>query len=132
MVTPFIKKTNAIRSPLLMQPYQNEEKAAKMVTDRLKDGEAFTVFTNFYTPYNFVGNFLFRHAVMPQMEIVLLSTYPRKKFDYSGFQSGLQNGTFKWMLMRTTDPQQQFYGINLDHYELVETTEGFNLYRYKP
>ncbi|MBL7748060.1 MAG: glycosyltransferase family 39 protein, partial [Chitinophagaceae bacterium] len=88
IVNPISEKIQALSSSLLMKGYENEKAVAEKVKKRLQPGDGFVVFTNIYTPDSYQANFLFRHAVMPQMEIVALSTYPMGKYNYTDFEKG--------------------------------------------
>jgi len=132
IVNPISEKIQALSSPLLMKGYENEKTVAERVKSRLQPGDRFVVFTNIYTPDSYQANFLFRHAVMPQMEIVALSTYPMGKYDYTDFERGMQEGRFTWMLMKAKDSPEPFFNNRLDKYQLEETINGYKLYQFKP
>jgi Dolichyl-phosphate-mannose-protein mannosyltransferase len=134
IATPFIEKMRASRlsSAVAMQQYNKEKAVANLVKGKLSPTDKFVVFTNLYTPDSYLSNFLFRQAVMPQMEIVILSTYPRKKFDYSDFIDRITTGKISWLLMRSQNKQKQFFDIQLDQYQLTDSLNGFHLYQFKP
>jgi hypothetical protein len=132
IITPIIEKSNALSSSGLMYPYQSQVALAKLMKSKLQPGDTFVVFTFFYTPDSYLSNLLFRHAVIPQMEIVSLSTYPDKRYDYSDFKKRMNDGSIPWMLMRSKDSSRQFYDISLDKYEKTDSLNGFTIYHYKP
>jgi hypothetical protein len=107
-----------------------QDKRLAILVQELTKGEA--VFTNLYTPETFIACFLFRQAVVPQMDITGLTAYPRKTFNYDELLSSLDNGTIKWMLMRNSGPQRQFFEHSLNHFQLVYQAGTYNLYKYRP
>ncbi len=120
------------------RPYsvaRNTFEQQKRLTDYLKQkmssDSTNRTFTNYYTPDYFVSNFLFREAVMPQMDIVGLASYPMKQYDYSEFEEALDSGKIKWMLMRIEGPQKLFFRKKLDYYQLDTTIAGFNVYHFQ-
>lgn len=127
-----IKTIKISFSPDKMDAYRGEKDVAGLVKSKMLPGEKYVVFTNLYTPESFISNFLFRHAVVPQFEIVALSTYPQKKYDYSRLEQELQNGDIKWMLMEKPNSTKVFFAINLDKYVLTDSVGPFSLYRFKP
>ena len=130
--TTLIKTIGVAFSSNKMYTYRSEKDVARLVENKMLPGEKYVVFTNLYTPESFISNFLFRHAVVPQFEIVALSTYPQKKYDYSGLEQGLQNGDIKWMLMEKPNSTKVFFAIKLDKYVLTDSAGPFSLYRFKP
>lgn len=112
--------------------YQNQKEFATKIIERLDKGDRYVIFLNLYTPDNYLANLLFRHTVSPQMDIVILASYPRHKYDYTDFERSLYDGRVKWMVMNITGPQKQFFSLQLDKFELEDTGAAFNLYRYKP
>jgi hypothetical protein len=112
--------------------YQNQKEFAAKIIGRLDKGDRYVLFLNLYTPDNYLANLLFRHTVSPQMDIVILASYPRHKYDYTDFERSLYDGRVKWMVMNITGPQKQFFNLQLDKFKLEDTGAAFNLYRYKP
>lgn len=130
-IPAFTSTLNAISSPAKMHWYNKEKEVAEKIKGQLKPGEEYCVFTNIYTPDSYLSNFLFRHAVMPQMEITALSTYPDKKYDYTGFEKGLQDGRFRLMIKKQTDTVSRFFNISLNGYQPADTSSGYIIYQYK-
>jgi hypothetical protein len=79
-----------------------------------------------------MSNFLFRHAVMPQLEIVTMSAYPQQRYDYADLHNRLQDGSIGWMLKKEKETAFRFYDIPLGKYVLADSMNNFYLYRYKP
>lgn len=131
LITPLKEKINAISSAHLMDSYRREEAVAAKIVQQLNPGDQYVVFTNLYTPESYLSNFLFRHAVVPQMEIVALAAYPQKKYDYTDLQKRLQDGSIGWMLKKEKETAKRFYDIPLDKYVLTDSINNFYLYRYK-
>jgi hypothetical protein len=131
ILPPVYEKIKALSSARLMEGYQKEKAVAERIKKKLMPADKFVVFTNFYTPDSYLSNFLFRHAVIPQMEIVALSAYPDKKYDYTDFKNKMQDGSIGWMLMKSRDTAKLFYEIALDKYQLTDSLNGFSLYKYK-
>lgn len=125
-------KWKALTSSRRMEPYFAEKKLAGQMLNRVPPGKNFAVFMNMYTPDSYMSNLLFRQAVLPQFEIVTISTYPLKKYDYTRLEQGLQNGRFPWMMMREKDTVKRFFNIPLNHYNPVESAAGFTIYQFKP
>lgn len=126
------EKIKALGSPALMDNYNREQATAYKIIERLSPGEQYVVFTNLYTPDSYMSNFLFRHAVMPQLEIVTMSAYPQQKYDYADLHNRLQDGSIGWMLKKEKETTYRFYDIPLDKYVLADSLNNFYLYRYKP
>jgi hypothetical protein len=112
--------------------FMAQKEIANRLAARIGPSASYTIFTNFNTANSFFSNLLFRYAVIPQMDIVGLSTYPRQKYDYSHFTSRLKAGAFRWMIMSVKGPQKQFFEIRLDRYNLKETNIGYNFYETHP
>jgi hypothetical protein len=112
--------------------FDNQKAFAEKIQKRFSENEQHSVFLNFFTPHNYLSNLLFRQAVAPQMDIIALASYPQKKYNYADFENSLTNGRIKWMLMKTTSHQKGFFNLRLDKFQLVDTTNGFNLYQFKP
>lgn len=112
--------------------YQAQRAFASQIISRLQKDDGYVVFLNLYTPDNYLANLLFRHTVSPQMDIVILASYPRRKYDYSDFEQSLQDGRVKWMVTNATGPQKQFFNLQLNKFEPELSGAGFNLYRFQP
>lgn len=112
--------------------YNEQKKLATKVLHQIQPGDGYAVFCNYYTTDYFLSSFLFRHAVMPQMDIVMLASYAQRDYNYEDFVSKLKNGKFKWMLTMNHGIQKQFFDIHLDQYQLVDSSNTFHLYQYKP
>jgi hypothetical protein len=126
------EKIRVLESPALMDNYNREQATAKRIIGKLAPGEQYTVFTNLYTPESYMSNFLFRHAVMPQLEIVTMSAYPQQRYDYADLHNRLQDGSIGWMLKKEKETAFRFYDIPLGKYVLADSMNNFYLYRYKP
>lgn len=111
--------------------FNNEMEIAQQLRSDRKSDTPYYIFTNFNTAESYLSNILFREAVMPQMDIVGLASYPQKKYDYSDFVRRLQSGEFSWMIMRMTGPQKRFFENVLDDYILSDNDRGFNIYEFK-
>lgn len=129
---PFREKVKALSSAHLMDNYYREKEVAEKILQQISAGNQYTVFTNLYTPESYLSNFLFRHAVVPQMEIVALSSFPQKKYDYTDLRNRLQDGSIPRMLKKEKETGYHFYDIPLDKYVLTDSLNNFYLYRYKP
>lgn len=112
--------------------YNEQKKMATKILQQVLPGEDYTMFCNYYTTDYFLSSFLFRHAVMPQMDIVMLASYAQRDYNYEDFVNKLKNGKFKWMLTMNHGIQKQFFDIHLDQYQLVDSSNTFHLYQYKP
>jgi hypothetical protein len=112
--------------------YYKEKEVADYILGKLSPGSSHTVFANFNTADSYLSNILIKQVVAPQMDIIGLSTYAYKKFDYSDLIKSFEDGRIKWMLMRTLGPQKQFFEIDLNKFELDTTLNGFNVYKYRP
>lgn len=112
--------------------YNDQKNLATKVLHQIQRGEGDAVFCNYYTTDYFLSSFLFRHAVMPQMDIVMLASYPQRDYNYEDFVNKIKNGKFKWMLTMNHGIQKQFFEIHLDQYRLVDSSNTFHLYQYKP
>lgn len=126
------EKWQAARSPQRLAAFRKEEEVAQRVLALLNKDESYTVFTNLYTPESYLSNLLFRHALVPQLEIVSLSTYPQKRYDYSALRNGLQQGTIRLMLVKDKANATRFFDISLDKYVLIDSVNNVYLYQYKP
>ena len=114
------------------EQYKKEKEIAGYITHQLSPTDKYCVFTNYNTAESYLGNMLFRQAVAPQMDIIGLAAYQYRKYDYSDLNAAFTDGRIKWMLMRTTGPQKQFFEIKLDKFELDTTMNGFNIYKFQP
>lgn len=114
------------------EQYKKEKEIARYITNQLSPTDKYCVFTNYNTAESYLSNILFRQAVAPQMDIIGLAAYQYKKYDYSDLNAAFTDGRLKWMLMRTTGQQKQFFDIKLDKFELDTTMNGFNIYKYQP
>ncbi|MCX6315925.1 MAG: hypothetical protein NTW29_01435 [Bacteroidetes bacterium] len=112
--------------------YLQQQAFAEKIKQGLSPGDQYVVFLNIYTPDSYLANILFRHTVLPQMDIVILSSYPMHKYDYADFERSLYDGRIKWLVMYKTGPQKKFFNLNLDKFELVDSTILLNLYQYQP
>ncbi len=115
-----------------LEQYNAEKRFAEKILEKMPSQDELSVFCNYYTADYYMSSLLFRNAVVPQMDIVILASYREKEYDYSDLEKSLTNGSIKWMLMRTTGLQKKFFNINLDKFQLVDTEAGFNLYEFKP
>jgi hypothetical protein len=111
--------------------YKREKVLAEKMRDLPDQPKKNLVFLNYYTPGSFMSCLLFRQVVMPQMDIVILASYPDKGYDYADFIARIKNGDFTYMVMRETGPQKVFFDIPLDFYQLKETLNGYNIYKYQ-
>jgi hypothetical protein len=112
--------------------FKTQQKFADRIKQLVSATDKYVLFLNIYTPDSYLCNLLFCNTAAPQMDILTLASYPRKKFDYTDFEKSLTDGRIKWMVMQTTGPQKQFFSIKMDKFELAGTEAGFNLYQYKP
>lgn len=112
--------------------YESQRRLAGKLLDTIAGKEGYTVFLNVYTPDNYLANLLHRHAVLPQMDIVVLSSYPDAKYDYKEFERSLSDGRIRWMIMNETGPQKRFFQLSLDKFEFFFNEAAFNIYQYKP
>lgn len=114
------------------QSFKKDKEVADYILGKLPSDSRHTVFTNFNTADSYLSNILNKQVVAPQMDIIGLSTYAYKKFDYSDLIKSFKDGRIKWMLMRALGPQKQFFDIDLNKFELDTTMNGFNIYKYRP
>lgn len=114
------------------QSFKKDKEVADYILGKLPSDSRHTVFTNFNTADSYLSNILNKQVVAPQMDIIGLSTYAYKKFDYSDLIKSFNDGRIKWMLMRALGPQKQFFDIDLNKFELDTTMNGFNIYKYRP
>lgn len=130
---PYIRAVSNSATWQAARHHFEEQKAfARSLISRMDAAGKETVFLNVYTPDNYLQNLLFRQVTMPQMDIVILASYPRATFNYSGFVQAIQNGGIKWMVMNQEGIQQQFFDLRLTHFRLVSTVAKFNLYQAAP
>jgi len=81
IVKPLEEKLNALGDKDLYTVYVRDRPIADKILNNLGRESKYIVFLNFNTAESYLSNMLFRHAVMPQMDIVALAAYPRKKYD---------------------------------------------------
>lgn len=129
---PLMEKTRTLSSSNRMQWYDNDKAVAAMIKSKLQAEERFPVFMNLYTPESFLSNLLFREAAAPQLDILVFSTYPRHKYNYHDLETGLQDGRFPYMIMKDNGMPKRFFDISLDKYALMQSLNGYNLYKFQP
>lgn len=121
MERPFVK---------MRQQYREEAVLAAYLKKMHTKERPIHIFCNFYTPEHFLSGFLFREAVMPQMDIVGLLTYKQGLYSYQAFRNEISEGRIPVMIMRTTGAQKQFFDLRLDNFKKDSTIAGFNIYLY--
>jgi hypothetical protein len=132
IVKPLKEKISALGDKGLYTVYVRDRPIADIIMSNIGKESKYVVFLNFNTAESYLSNMLFRQAVMPQMDIVALAAYPRKKYDYSLFDKEALEGRFTWMIMKEGGPQKQFFNLMLNKYQLKETISGFTLYQIGP
>lgn len=130
---PYIKAVSSRASwQAAHQHFEAQQVFARSLQSRMSPGGKEAVFLNVYTPDSYLQNLLFREAVLPQMDIVILASYPRKTYNYAGFKQAIQTGGIKWMVVNKEGIQQQFFDLQLANFRLVDTQANFNLYTATP
>ncbi|NDK55265.1 hypothetical protein [Pontibacter fetidus] len=82
-----------------------------------------------------INNFMYRHAVVPQLEIMEFSTGPLSVFGYSQLEQQLHNGTIKYLI--ETEPAYEFtilpnlQTIKQRYYTLIMRVGNYRVYRYQ-
>jgi hypothetical protein len=112
--------------------YNIEKEFADKIESKMGPSDKFVVFLNYHTADGYLSNFLFRHAVGPQMDIIGLASYKGNVYDYSDLNKALTDGRIKLMITKANGQQKQFFGIRLDHFSLTDSSAGYNFYQYKP
>lgn len=114
-----------------LEEYHAEKKLAGLIRAKLGADDKFEVFCNYNTVDSYLSGFLFRNAVMPQMDIIGLSSYDQGSYDYSDFQARLMRGDFKLMIMPQEGIQKRFFDLDLKNYQLIGNDAGLNIYEYR-
>lgn len=112
--------------------YQKQYNFAQKVKDRMGASDQYVLFLNIYTPDSYLENLFYKNAVLPQMDIAVLASYPQKKFDYTDFKKSFYDGTIKWMITDTARKDINFFDLDLGRFRLADSGAGFNLYRNNP
>lgn len=114
------------------QRLNGEMQLARYIEQKDPSSSGPDVFTNFNTAESFLSNLLFRRAVGPQMDIIGLSSYEDKTYNYSGLLEALRSGQVRWVIMRTQGPQLVFFDHKLDRFKPDTVMAGFSIYKYQP
>lgn len=112
------------------QKFQTEQKIAGFI-QKHSDQKPFLVFNNLFSPDSYLNNLLFREAVMPQTDIIVLATYYRKVFDYSKFRNQINKGAIRYIVLDKTGPVAGFFKMDYSNYQTVAVIDNYQILEYK-
>lgn len=107
--------------------YNNE----KIVSDFIKTslGSNGYVFNNYFNPFSFLNNFLFREAILPQNEIVLFCTYKRKIYDYSDFVKIFDSRKVGFIISKVNIAPPEYIDLKFPHFIFFKKIGDYYIFK---
>lgn len=112
------------------QKFKTEQKIAGFIQQH-SGQQPFLVFNNIFSPDSYLNNLLFREAVMPQTDIIVLATYYRKVFDYSSFSDQVNKGAIQYIVLDKSGPVGGFLKMDYRNYQLLTVIDNYQILEYK-
>jgi hypothetical protein len=112
------------------QKLETEQKVAGFMQEHSGQKE-FLVFNNIFSPDSYLNNLLFREAVMPQTDIIVLATYYRKVFDYSRFSEQINKGAIQYIVLDKSGPVGGFLKMDYRNYHPLTVIDNYQILEYK-
>jgi len=106
---------------------KDEKKLVRLIRKRA-GSDPFLVFNNIFSPDSYLNNLLYKEAVVPQNDIVVLGTYFRNIFNYDHLRIQLVNGEIRFLVLPIT--RKGFLEIPVSEYNLVDSTDSYCLFEH--
>ena len=116
--------------PVDMTQYQREKTVAQYIKSELRNCDSCLVYSTLYNT-SYLNSFLFQRCIVPQQEIIIESTYPRKLFDYTDLDRAAQDGRIQFVVSHDTETETPLAPpIYLANYKPIKSLEGYTVYKF--
>ncbi len=127
---PFYQELFAKNKIQRQQKYQTEQKVASFIRTDASENK-FLVYNNVFSPDSYLNNLLFKEAIMPQNDIVVLGTYNRKVFNYSQFLRQIKNGEIRYLIINTNEARPGFLIIDTANFQMLTMIDNYRIFQHK-